>query len=68
MDPNCPDCGTKLEKVVYDSSYLLNFDQWDSIKAGDYYCPGECKGDRGKSGLRYFWERALTDSSHSNSR
>jgi len=37
---------------------MLNDDQFDAIKAGDFYCD-QCPGDRGKSGLRYFWKAEL---------
>ena len=58
MEYNCPQCGEKLEKVKYLSNSLLNFEQWSSIRAGDYFCR-ECKGNRGKSGYRYYWEAEL---------
>jgi hypothetical protein len=53
----CPDCGAPLGHVK--GSGWLNSDQFDSVKAGDFYCTGTCKGDRGQSGLKYFWRREL---------
>lgn len=55
--PICPDCGKPLEKVRYRGGYL-NEDQFDSIRAGDWYCTS-CKGDRSATGYRYFWDREL---------
>lgn len=57
---DCPKCGKKLEPVKYNPDCLLNFYQWSSIKAGDYFC-NTCSGERGKSGKRYFWESELEE-------
>lgn len=53
----CPKCG-ELLYIVRESSGYLNEEQFDSIRAGDYYCKS-CKGNRGKSGYRYYWENEL---------
>jgi hypothetical protein len=55
---NCPECGERLEAVRFNPDCLLNFEQWSSIRAGDYFCR-RCRGDRGKSGYRYYWKSEL---------
>ena len=52
----CPDCGAKLIPVP--SHRYLNDDQWDAVKAGDFYCSGACTSDA-PSGKRYFRYRHL---------
>lgn len=59
----CPECGEELN-IVPDSK-CLNPEQYDSVKAGDYYCTN-CKGDRGKTGFRYYWKEELNNSQNSN--
>ncbi len=51
---NCPDCNNKLEKVIQSENSPLNKEQFDSVRAGDYFCR-ICPGTRGKSGFRYYW-------------
>jgi len=58
---NCPKCGYPLIKVVKSDWSMLNEEQFRTMKAGDYVCEAGCKGDRGKSGLRYYWERELSN-------
>jgi hypothetical protein len=58
----CPKCGKPLTRVRQREPKMLNDDQFDSIKAGDYFCAG-CNGDRGKRGLLYFWEHELINKS-----
>ena len=53
----CPDCGASLTPVPQDTR--LNEDQWDAVKAGDFYCSGECKSEAASSGRRYFRYRQL---------
>ena len=53
----CPRCGQSLKPVEQESG-ALNDDQFDAIKAGDWYCE-HCKGSRGKTGYRYYWDREL---------
>lgn len=52
----CPECGKELNIVP--GSKCLNPEQWDSVKAGDYYCT-KCKGNRGKTGYRYYWKEEI---------
>jgi predicted RNA-binding Zn-ribbon protein involved in translation (DUF1610 family) len=56
----CPKCGKLLKRVRQSAYSMLNRDQFDSVKAGDYYCDS-CKGERGKDGMRYFWKHELWD-------
>lgn len=46
---NCPICGNELEYVKQSYPQMLNQDQFDAIKAGDWYC----RTDR-----VYWWETA----------
>jgi len=55
----CPECGKELNIVP--SSKCLNPEQYNSTKAGDYYCKN-CKGNRGKTGYRYYWKEELNNS------
>lgn len=54
----CPECGLALYPVKYPSGSPLNRDQWESTRAGDFYCTS-CTSDVSKSGFRYFWEHEL---------
>lgn len=59
MNPHkCPKCGGQLFEVRYDPNSMLNRDQFESIRAGDWYCT-TCKSDKAKSEYEYFWEREL---------
>lgn len=57
--PTCPQCGGPLLKVRQPSESPWNADQFDSMKAGDYYCQHCPDNGRGKSGHCYWWEREL---------
>lgn len=52
--PNCPQCGGGLRCVP--KSKWFNADQWDSMKAGDYFCEKCPDNGRGKTGKCYWWE------------
>jgi uncharacterized protein YbaR (Trm112 family) len=55
----CPQCRGPLEEVCQSPNSPLNRYQFDSCKAGDYYCD-RCPGnDRGQQPLCYWWEREL---------
>jgi hypothetical protein len=54
----CPTCASKLAAVTY-SGGSLNRDQWESTRAGDYYCTGSCVSDDARSGYLYWWRREL---------
>jgi len=53
----CDKCGGLLDLVRQERGYL-NREQFDAVKAGDWYC-ATCPGDRGGTGRRYFWESEL---------
>jgi hypothetical protein len=55
--PTCPDCARPLQKVRYEGGYL-NEDQFDSIRAGDWFCEKCPKLDPPKR-YRYFWNRDI---------
>lgn len=54
----CPQCGGRLEAVTYPSDSMLNQDQFDSVRAGDWYCTN-CKGVEARSGYKYWWDNDL---------
>lgn len=57
----CPQCGGRLEAVTYPSDSMLNRDQFDSVRAGDWYCTS-CKGVEARSGYKYWWNSDLVKS------
>lgn len=61
MSHKCPICNNQLEEVKQSSNSLLNSEQFDAIKAGDWFCRN-CRGKEGKSGYKYFWNRELNGS------
>lgn len=54
----CPQCDGPLEQVRYPSGSMLNRDQFDSVRAGDFFCKA-CKGTNAKSGYEYWWKSDL---------
>lgn len=54
----CPQCGSGLRVVRNPAGSVLNDDQFDSVRAGDYYCEN-CKGNEAKSGYKYWWKKDL---------
>lgn len=64
-NPKCPECGAPLERVRYGGGYL-NEDQFNSIRAGDWFCgnveithsPQRLRGR--DQHLAYWWNRELT--------
>jgi hypothetical protein len=58
----CPNCNGSARPVTQSNSYL-NSDQFDAIRAGDYYCetcPEEAgTAKKSQSGYAYFWERDI---------
>jgi hypothetical protein len=57
LPERCPDCKRPLQKVRYPGGYL-NEDQWDSMRAGDWFCE-ECPSLPVTKKYRYFWNRDL---------
>lgn len=59
MSFKCPDCGKQLQKVTRSAGSPLNAEQFDAVRAGDWYCDA-CPGNgRGNTNLRYFWDREV---------
>ena len=57
---SCPACGNALRLVKQSENSPLNEYQFDSVKAGDYYCE-KCTGDQAQgSTFRYWWTRELS--------
>lgn len=56
VDDTCPSCGGGLRPVI--NRGPLNEDQFDAVKAGDYYCTA-CKGDEAKTGFKYWRDRDM---------
>lgn len=55
--PNCPACGEPLQKVRNTGGWM-NDDQFDAVKAGDWFC--ECHNNgRGNTPLAYYWDREV---------
>lgn len=54
----CPDCGRDLILVTQNSNSCLSSEQFEAVKAGDYYCE-HCTGNRGTKGYKYFWIKEL---------
>jgi hypothetical protein len=44
---------------------MLNRDQFEATRAGDFYCT-KCRSDKAKSGYAYFWEKELEPMSDPN--
>ena len=59
--PVCPVCGKELIRVRYPADSPLNRDQWESQKAGDWYC--ETCPDNGRAVSHqprsYFWDHEV---------
>lgn len=59
MSLKCPTCSKPLKIVRRSPGSPLNEDQFDSAKAGDYYCDSCPSNNRGKADLAYFWLREV---------
>lgn len=64
--PACPDCRKPLAKVTRSRSSMLNDDQFDAIRAGDWYCATCPTNNRGNTPYRYFWDRELLTDDQQN--
>lgn len=49
----CPRCDKPLKAVP--PSKWLNAEQWEAVKAGDYFCDSCPSNDRGNGRFHYFW-------------
>ncbi len=58
--PLCPSCKTPLHRVTYPGG-CLNPDQWDSVRAGDWYCDQPKCAAASDAMYRYFWNADLID-------
>jgi len=58
--PNCPQCRNPLEKVRRGSNSPLNEEQFDAIKAGDWFCKKCPSNSRSKSPFAYFWDSEIS--------
>lgn len=62
--PACPGCGRPLHRVRRPAESMLNDDQFDSVKCGDWFCE-DCPKPTGDQRLvggrryQYFWTRKL---------
>jgi hypothetical protein len=54
----CPKCGKELVEITYPFNSMLNEEQFDAVKAGDYYCE-KCQASTLPNGCSYFWESEL---------
>lgn len=57
--PDCPGCRNPLNRVYRSRSSMLNDDQFDAIRAGDWYCTTCPTNGRGNTPYRYFWDHEL---------
>jgi hypothetical protein len=55
----CPGCGGKLEWVRQSSNSTLNSDQFDAVKAGDYFCRVCLGGESQSNTFKYWWTSDL---------
>lgn len=55
----CPKCGGPVHLVERGPYSPLNQDQFDAVKAGDYYCKICPDNDRGRTAYCYWWEHEL---------
>lgn len=53
----CPQCGGRLISTGHGPGWM-NEEQWDAVKAGDYYCM-VCTDPDTESGHKYFWKSDL---------
>jgi hypothetical protein len=56
----CPSCKNPLQPVKQSPNSLLNAEQFDAIKVGDYYCETCPSNGRGKTNYCYYWTHELT--------
>ena len=56
----CPQCRGTVMLVTQGEYAWMNRDQFDAVKAGDYYCESCPPNDRAENGKHcYWWEREL---------
>lgn len=57
--PVCPGCRKPLHEVRQSSGSMLNSDQFDAVRAGDWYCDACPSNGRGNTAYAYFWNSEL---------
>jgi hypothetical protein len=57
--PRCPTCGGELERVRIPEGCMFNRDQWESMRAGDWYCETCPDNGRAKSGVCHWWDHEV---------
>jgi hypothetical protein len=60
---NCPQCNGPLKHVP--SSSWMSDEQYDAVKAGDYFCTACPSNDRGNEPLCY-WNRSEVEAAEAN--
>ena len=60
-NPNCPQCGEPLQRVRQSENSMLNSEQFDAIRAGDYFCEGCPPNGRSRTAYCYWWESEVTN-------
>lgn len=60
ISKKCPQCGENLIKVLMNTNCPLNEEQFDSVRAGDYYCPKCPDNNRGRGKMCYWWKSELS--------
>ena len=61
LPQRCPSCGKKLERVRQSANSVLNADQFDAVRAGDWFCQTCPSNGRGWSNVKYWWDRELME-------
>ena len=55
--PECPLCKKPLQRVTNTGGWM-NSDQFDAVRAGDWFC--ECSSNgRGNATYAYFWDKEV---------
>ena len=57
--PKCLQCGQELRRVMQSADSPLNQDQFDSVKAGDWYCDHCIGGEAKETRHKYWWNSEL---------
>lgn len=57
--PKCPECERELQRVRRPSGSMLNEDQFDAVRAGDWFCTYHTNG-RGNTAYAYYWDSEVS--------
>jgi uncharacterized protein YbaR (Trm112 family) len=55
----CPSCRNPLKAVTQSENSMLNEEQFNAVRAGDYYCDICPSNGRGDTEYKYYWENEL---------